>query len=100
MLNPVFLPVNQFHLTDSISPLSYVVMGKYRSCFDWAGDPPLPVPPSCVMILTGWLHLLEKVREKGERESRLVPRFLSQVIRWMELTADDGFPERKHRRTD
>lgn len=75
-------------------------MGKDPSCFDWAGDPPLPVPPSCVVILTGWLHLLKKVREKGERESRLIPRFPSQIIRWMELTTDDGFPERKHGRTD
>lgn len=58
------------------------------------------MPPSYVVISTAWLHVLKKVREKGEREYRLVPGFLSHIIRWMEAVIDDSSPKRKCRRTD
>lgn len=42
----------------------------------------------------------EEGQGKGKREYRLVPRFLSQMIRWMEAITDDSFPKRNSRRTD
>lgn len=100
MPNPVFLAATLTSL-DRVYFSTYLCChGKTLSFFEWARDPTTPVPPSYVVISTGWLQVLKKVREKGEREYRLVPGFLSQMIRWMEVIIDDSSPERKCRRTD